>query len=619
MITLKGGNTRPVIQPRVSQRNNTGPFVPHKKKGGNNDPLPEKKQETKRMVLDTNTLMNDYLAMFHFKYVWNNIFIPLMVLLELDKNKRSKGKSKKEIDAATNARKAARMFLYLVESVPISQIKNGIPLLMPGEVIPSGKSVRNYKGKLGKLFFEMPKEGEIEQYLDPDIPDHAILLSALKLKKECSKNSLIKGKEKGGSVVLVTNDTIMGILGRLVGLRTEKYENKALSDESFRSTGMHYFPLELLASQKTDNGEMPKPIPLQDGVKEYVFKSKSFEPIVMYEFLIFGPPRDPKTQKQLEPEKQRQYIVLEKLNPTTVRVRELKDFQYQNKVFYLNALNAEQNCFANAVVVYRVPMVIGEGEAGTGKTFFALGCAYQLIKDGVYPYTILTRDAVDSGQKLGYMPGGKEAKVGNYLPGALGAQKKLLMLLDEDIAQKSKLQKRREKQNEGERRRIEKQQRENERLAKQDQAEVTTSRTRRRWKEKKRSKSQSFQGNVPPTAESVEIKKLLELKALLAGNGTMLEGVNFMRGASYPTVVIVDESQHTGTGEGKMIASRMEEEGQLLLIGNVEQDDIGVPIRDSGVAKLIEATRGTDLMCLVTFQDVERSRLAARIARYYNK
>jgi predicted ribonuclease YlaK len=377
--------------------------------------------------------------------------------------------------------------------------------------------------------------------------------------------------------------------------------------------------LELLASQKTDDGEIPRPIPLQDGVREYVFKGKPFESVVMYEFLIFGPPRDPETQKQLEPEKQRQYIVLEKVNPTTVRVRELKDFQYQNKVFYLNALNAEQNCFANAVVVYRVPMVIGEGEAGTGKTFFALACAYQLIKDGVYTYTILTRDAVDSGQKLGFMPGGKQAKVGNYLPGALGAQKKLLALLEDDIAQKSKMEKRRERHDEGERRNIEKQQRENERLTKQDQVEVTTNKTRRRRREKKRNKNQSFQGNIPPTVESVEIKKLLELKALLAGKGTELEGLNFMRGASYPTVLIVDESQHTDLMDGKMLASRMEEEGQLLLIGNVEQDDIGVPIRDSGVAKLIEATRGTDLMCLVTFQDVERSRLAARIARFYNK
>jgi predicted ribonuclease YlaK len=92
-----------------------------------------------------------------------------------------------------------------------------------------------------------------------------------------------------------------------------------------------------------------------------------------------------------------------------------------------------------------------------------------------------------------------------------------------------------------------------------------------------------------------------------------------MRGANFDTVVILDESQHTDKDQGKMYATRMEEGAQLMLIGNVEQDDIGILFRDSGVAKLIEATRGTDLMSLITFRYVERGRLAARIAQYYNK
>jgi len=544
-------------------------------------------------ALDTNTLMRDFLAMYGFKYATNNIFIPLTVLLELDHNKRAKGKSDPEQEKATNARKAARVLLYLAESVPTHKIKDGIPLLKPGEKIPHGRTRQKFLKERGLLFFEMPEEGEIEKFLDPEIPDHKILLSCLKLKK-----SLLKDDAR-----LVSDDTIMRILGLLVGLKTEKYENKALSDDSFRVTGIHYFPLEVLENHK---GGMPRPIPYQDGRKEYVFKSKLFHPVVMNEFLLFGAPNDPETGEQPLPEEQRQYVVLEKVNQSTVRVRELKDFQYQHEVFFLHARNAEQNCIANAIVEFRTPLVIGEGEAGTGKTFWVLACAYELIKRGVFPNVILTRDAVDSGEKIGYLPGGKEAKVGNYLPGVLNAKQKLLALLQDAIRAKRRedMKKWRESQ---------------EQLpvqeAKEGGGKISRSQRRRGAKKAKRNRKNS-QGCYVTTPE---VQKLEALGTLLQGDGTVFEATNLMRGANIDTMLIVDESQHTNTKAGKMFASRIEEGGQIVLIGNIEQDDIGIPFRDSGVAKLIEATRGTDLMCLVTFSHVGRSRLAARIAQYYDK
>jgi predicted ribonuclease YlaK len=561
------------------------------------------KRRRKRIALDTNTLMSDYLAMYGFKYAQNDIYIPLTVLLELDNNKRSKGKTKEEQKRAENARKAARVLLYLAESVPIKQIKNGIPLIKPGETIPHGKSVKNYKSKKGKLFFEMPEKGEIEKFLNSHIPDHQILLSCLQEEKKLSTNA----SEKETEFILVSGDTIMRILGLLVGLKTEKHENKALSDESFLSTGIYYFSLELLEKQKTDDGEMPRPISQHDGIKEYVFIGKEFERITINEFLIFGPPDDPVTLRQLEPEKQRQYIVIEKINKLRIRVKELKDFQYQHKVFYLNALNAEQNCFANAALVFKTPLIIGEGEAGTGKTFWALACAFQQIKDGVFPNVVLTRDAVDSGKQLGFMPGDKRTKVGNYLPGSLHSKAKLLELLLDDIKRKERKERKRQK----------KEREEAKIISQMNRNQSGLSRTeRRRNRKKAKNKGNNKKMVTPRTAG---ITKLRDLHAHLSGLGTIFEGTNFIRGANFDTVVILDESQHTDKDQGKMYASRMEEGGQLVLIGNVEQDDIGIPLRDSGVAKLIEATRGTDLMCLITFRYIERGRLATRIAQYYNK
>jgi phosphate starvation-inducible PhoH-like protein len=55
------------------------------------------------------------------------------------------------------------------------------------------------------------------------------------------------------------------------------------------------------------------------------------------------------------------------------------------------------------------------GPAGTGKTFLAAVLGAQALLDGQYERLILTRPAVEAGEKLGFLPGDLQQKVNPYL------------------------------------------------------------------------------------------------------------------------------------------------------------------------------------------------------------
>ncbi|MDE6471918.1 MAG: PhoH family protein [Clostridia bacterium] len=60
-------------------------------------------------------------------------------------------------------------------------------------------------------------------------------------------------------------------------------------------------------------------------------------------------------------------------------------------------------------------VVFGIGPAGTGKTYLAVAIAVQMYKNKLVEKIILTRPAVEAGEKLGFLPGDLGAKVDPYL------------------------------------------------------------------------------------------------------------------------------------------------------------------------------------------------------------
>ena len=69
---------------------------------------------------------------------------------------------------------------------------------------------------------------------------------------------------------------------------------------------------------------------------------------------------------------------------------------------YIRSLKRQELCFA-------------EGPAGTGKTWLAVGYAVSLLEQGIVERLILSRPAVEAGERLGFLPGDMREKVDPYL------------------------------------------------------------------------------------------------------------------------------------------------------------------------------------------------------------
>lgn len=65
--------------------------------------------------------------------------------------------------------------------------------------------------------------------------------------------------------------------------------------------------------------------------------------------------------------------------------------------------------------MYRNEIVFSFGPAGTGKTYLAIAVAIRYLKSGHVAKIILTRPAVEAGEKIGYLPGGILEKVDPFM------------------------------------------------------------------------------------------------------------------------------------------------------------------------------------------------------------
>jgi phosphate starvation-inducible PhoH-like protein len=60
-------------------------------------------------------------------------------------------------------------------------------------------------------------------------------------------------------------------------------------------------------------------------------------------------------------------------------------------------------------------VVLGLGPAGTGKTFLAVAMATEALRNKTVSRIILTRPAVEAGERLGFLPGDLQSKIDPYL------------------------------------------------------------------------------------------------------------------------------------------------------------------------------------------------------------
>nr|WP_325263934.1 PhoH family protein [uncultured Rhizobium sp.] len=99
--------------------------------------------------------------------------------------------------------------------------------------------------------------------------------------------------------------------------------------------------------------------------------------------------------------------------PTLEKKARLSMSQISTKKKTIVARTPTQDAYMRALD--RAEMVFGVGPAGTGKTYLAVAHAAQLLERGAVDKIILSRPAVEAGERLGFLPGDMKEKVDPYL------------------------------------------------------------------------------------------------------------------------------------------------------------------------------------------------------------
>src|SRR3569832_1912553 len=135
----------------------------------------KKRQRSRRlMVLDTNVLMHDPSCLFRFHE--HDVFIPMIVLEELDNSKRGHS------EVARSARQASRTMEELVQGASRQEIEKGLHLPKLQDSNPSG----------GRLFFQ-PRtlNYDLPRDLPSNLPDNTILATELALQLTTPVRSVV--------------------------------------------------------------------------------------------------------------------------------------------------------------------------------------------------------------------------------------------------------------------------------------------------------------------------------------------------------------------------------------------------------------------------------------------
>ena len=99
--------------------------------------------------------------------------------------------------------------------------------------------------------------------------------------------------------------------------------------------------------------------------------------------------------------------------PTLERKGKVAAAQISTRKRTIYARSANQDAYMRALE--RSELVFGIGPAGTGKTYLAVAHAAMLLERGLVERIVLSRPAVEAGERLGFLPGDMKEKVDPYL------------------------------------------------------------------------------------------------------------------------------------------------------------------------------------------------------------
>ena len=339
----------------------------------------------KLFVLDTNVLLHDPMCLFRFEE--HDIFLPMIVLEELD------GHKKGMTEVARNARQTSRS-LDALAGTNGADIGEGLRLDSTG-----------HREAKGKLFFQTQAlHYALPQSLPQGKADNQILGVVESLRQQYTT---IRGETSVAAreVVLVSKDINMRVKARALGLHTDDYQNdKTLEDGDLLYSGSLALPGDFW----TTHGQTVES--WQQGLHTFYRLTGPVIPSLMInQFVFFESPGEPSL-----------YARVTEIRAKTAVFKTLKDFNHlKNAVWGVTTRNREQNFAMNLLMDPEVDFVTLTGTAGSGKTLMALAAGLtQVLDDRRYTEIIVTRATVSVGEDIGFLPGTEEEKMGPWM-GAL--------------------------------------------------------------------------------------------------------------------------------------------------------------------------------------------------------
>ncbi len=330
----------------------------------------------KLFVLDTNVLMHDPMCLFRFEE--HDIFLPMIVLEELD------GHKKGMTEVARNARQTSRS-LDALAGAQGADITKGLKLDTTG-----------HREAGGNLFFQTkPLDYTLPMSLPQGKADNQILGVVEALRKEYAPRE----------VVLVSKDINMRVKARALGLATDDYQNdKTLEDGDLLYSGVLALPNDFWTRQSKTIESWQ-----QGSFTFYRITGPIVASLLINQFVFFEAPGEPPL-----------YARVTEIRAKTAVLKTLKDYNHlKNAVWGVTTRNREQNFAMNLLMDPEVDFVTLAGTAGSGKTLMALASGLtQVLDDRRYTEIIMTRATVSVGEDIGFLPGTEEEKMGPWM-GAL--------------------------------------------------------------------------------------------------------------------------------------------------------------------------------------------------------
>jgi len=368
--------TSEVVSSKTSRPPKSGATAPASAASKTATPKSKHTGPTKLFVLDTNVLLHDPMCLFRFEE--HDIFLPMVVLEELDAHKKGM------TEVARNARQTSRT-LDALAGHQGNDIGQGLPL-----------NVTGHREARGKLFFQTQL---LNYTLPSSLPqgkaDNQILGVVDALSKQHAPRE----------VVLVSKDINMRVKSRALGLATDDYQNdKTLDDGDLLYSGAIALP----ANFWTTHGKTVES--WQQGVYTFYRITGPIVPnLLINQFVYFESPGEPSL-----------YARVTEIRGKTAVFKTLRDFTHlKNSVWGITSRNREQNFAMNILMDPEIDFVTLTGTAGTGKTLMALASGLtQVLDDRRYTEIIVTRATVSVGEDIGFLPGTEEEKMGPWM-GAL--------------------------------------------------------------------------------------------------------------------------------------------------------------------------------------------------------